>query len=479
MIKALVEYGVDPGQRDDFGFSPLEMAAGSGALESARTLLALGAPPYPMDTSGDTALSLARRTIKDATKSDAMVQLLISHGAPPEGKIRPIDEKYLDAIHRGDLAGVKAALAAGADINARRRASMDSAVSDASSLAVPHPQVLAYLIERGVSLTACNPYEFTALHYAAGHGGSIQSVELLVSHGADINQKSKNGDTALSIAVNQNMPSMVAALLKLGADAKVSGTGGKNLLQMAHEGNRSTLIAPMLEKAGAGADAPGTPQPCEINGSATPSCSLPFFVQAGNYERVSGAIESGADINTRGPQDRTLLMIALTLPKTKENVIVHTDEFLASVVAKRLRLAHYLVDHGIDVGARDTKGIVALHIVAADPRLAEFVDILIKKGANPNAKGGEIGYTPLMLAVQSGNLAAAEGLLKGGATADVSTSIGQTPLKIAASGGQRDMIDLLLKSGANADYDGGVPPTPRKMSQARDASIQALFDAGH
>ena len=41
------------------------------------------------------------------------------------------------------------------------------------------------------------------------------------------------------------------------------------------------------------------------------------------------------------------------------------------------------------------------------------------------------------------------------------------------------MIDLLLKSGADADNDGGVPPTPRKMSRARDASIQALFDATH
>ena len=376
-------------------------------------LLELGAPPYPLDASGDTALSLARRTMKDATKADAMVQLLISHGAPQDGKIRSIDEKYLDAIHRGDLAGVKAALAAGADVNARRRATMDSAVSEASSLAVPHPQVLAYLIEHGISLSACNPYEFTALHYAAGRGGSIQSVELLVGHGVDINQKSKYGDTALSTAVNQNLPSMVAALLKLGADASVRGPGGKNLLQMAHEGNRSTLIAPLLEKAGAAADAPGTPQPCEVNGSATPLCSLPFFVQAGNYERVSAAIESGVDINTRGPQDRTLLMIALTLPKTKENVIVHTDEFLASVVAKRLRLAHYLVDHGIDVGAADTKGIAALHIVAADPRLVEFVDILVKKGANPNVKGGEIGYTPLMLAVQSGNLTAAEEIAQG------------------------------------------------------------------
>ena len=479
IIKALVEYGLDPNQANDFGISPLEVAAGAGAVESARILLVLGAATYPMDTFGDTALSLARRTVKDATKSAAMVQLLSTHGAPADGTIRPVDQSYLEAIHRGDLAGVKAALAAGADINARRHADVNLAVSEAASLAAPHPQVLAYLIEHGISLTACNSYEFTALHYAAGREGNIQSIELIVKQGVDINQKSKYGDTPLSMAVNQNVPSAVATLLKLGADATVHGPGGKNLLQLAREGNRSALIAPMLEKAGATPDPPGTPQPCEVKGDATPACSLPFFVQAANFDRVSRALDGGADINARDPQGRTLLMIALSLPKTKENVLVHTDEFLGSVVARRIRIAHYLIEHGIDVGAHDSRGIGALHYVAADPRLAEFVDVLIKKGANPNLKGGDIGYTPLMLAAQSGNLSGAEALLKNGASLNVSTSAGHTALKVAMIGGQHEMVTLLLSSGADPDFDGGVPPTPRKMSLGMDASMQAAFGAGH
>ena len=251
VIMALLGYGVDPNHRDDYGVSPLRVAVEGGKLASARTLLEHGAWTYPLDSSGTAALSAAKIRIKDPQQAEAMEKLLLSHQAPANGNNRPVDDVYLTAVRAGDLAAVKSALTRGADIDARARFTLAAPITEAPSLAVPHPQVLAYLIERGINVNACSSYGFTALHTAASRGGNLQSIDLLIKHGVDINQKSRGGETALGRAVNGNLPSAVELLLKLGADPNAKGIGGRNLLQLAREGSRSTLIAPMLEKAGA------------------------------------------------------------------------------------------------------------------------------------------------------------------------------------------------------------------------------------
>ena len=509
VIRALLDDGVDPNQRDDYGVSALDVAAGDGRLESARVLLERGAWPYPIDTFGDTAVTAAKKNIKDPAQAAAVVTLLVSHGAPADGKNRPIDDAYLDAVHRGDLIQVKAALAHGADVNARRRFSMELPVSEAGSLAAPHPDVLAYLIDHGLNIHACSSYGFNAMHTAAGRGGSVQSIELLAKHGLDVNLKSKNGVTPLAMAVNLNQPSAVKALLALGADATSRGIAGGNLLELARKGDRSALIAPMLESAGAKLDPPGTPKPCEVAGASTPPCSFPTFINLGNVARVEAEIEHGADINVRDPAGRSLLSLALSLPRSKSETAVQSEEFLARVVREKQKFAHYLLDRGIDVTSADNTGITALHLAATDPRLAEFIEPLIKKGAKPNASGGANQLTPLLIAAEAKNQAAAEQLLKEGADpnipmlkgitpllaaslgsdtamaalllhkgakTDVVAESGNTPLKAAVQNGQRDMVALLLGAGANPDFDGGSAPTPRAMSQGKDAPIRALFE---
>jgi ankyrin repeat protein len=260
MIAALIGYGVDPNLRDDTGVSPLQTAAGAGNIESARVLLEHGAWSYTMSAIGETPLSAARRRISDPVKSEAMVQLLLQHGAPADGNDRPIDTAYLDAVIRGDLPAVKAALAKGADIDARRRMTVKNIETEGVSIAVEHPDVLAYLIEHGIYLGARSTFGLTALHYAASHEGNLQSIRLLVDHGLDVNVKSRHGETPLGRAVNANKPAAVELLLKLGADPHARGIGGTNLLDLARNPNHSALLVPMLEKASTTTDPHATPK---------------------------------------------------------------------------------------------------------------------------------------------------------------------------------------------------------------------------
>jgi len=387
VIRALIGYGVDKNSRDELGISALAVAVDSARFESARALLDAGAWAFPLDAFGESAVTRAKRNIKDPAQSAAMVKLLTSHGAPDNGKNRAVDDRYLHAIQRGDLAGIKAALKDGADVDARLAATPNSPVLHAAALAVGNARILAYLIEQGVSLRAHNPYKFTALHMAAGRGGDLQSIQLLVDHGADANQKTKFGETPLSIAVNLNRPSAVELLLKLGADPNARTAGGGNLLKMARSDQRSTLIAPMLEKAGAQDDPPGAPQPCEINTDPPQACALAFFVRNGNYPKVESAIKRGVNFRERDANGRSLLQVAMLLPTTKEETLLNDEKFFNRLVATKIKTAQLLIDSGIDVGNADKQRLSALHIAAADSRLVDFIGTLIHKGANPNRKG--------------------------------------------------------------------------------------------
>lgn len=475
MVGALLDDGLSANARDDFGTSSLQLAVDGGHIDTVRMLLDRGAWAYTRDTYGETALSTAKRRIKDPTQQSAMMNLLIEHGAPANGKNRPVDDAYLDAVRRGDLAAVKKAVNDGADIDARTVPAPYAPVSAASVLAVAHPDVLAYLLDRGINIYACNDYEFSAIHSAASRGGALASVELLVKHGADINQKAKTGATPLSMAVRDNLPSMVKGLLGLGADATVRDIGGLNLLASAREEHHSKLLAPMLIAAGAKEDPPGTPQPCVVKGDETPACSLPLLISNGNSSRVQKAIEGGIDINTQGPARRSYLMLALALPKARDDLPPTVLQLSPDQIGRRIALARYLIDHGINLKAVDEKGLTALHFAAADARVADIIQPLLAKGADPNAHSAMPDSTPLLIAVQNGNTVAVERLLQGGARADEAGEKGLTPLKLAVNASRADLMNLLLAAGAKPDFDAGVAPSPRQLSRGKSPEIQKLL----
>ncbi|TET35634.1 MAG: hypothetical protein E3J72_10830 [Planctomycetota bacterium] len=149
-------------------------------------------------------------------------------------------------------------------------------------------------------------------------------------------------------------------------------------------------------------------------------------------------ISSGADVNENGGRQFTLLMLAI-LCKNKE-------------------IVRELIENGAYVNAKDSVHDYSPLHLAAKNGLGNIVNILIKRGADVNAKGRR-GYQPLHCAMIKGHTDIARHLVKEGADVNVHDNWGRTPLHFAALLGHMESAKLLIEKGAdvNARNKGKMP----------------------
>ncbi len=102
-----------------------------------------------------------------------------------------------------------------------------------------------------------------------------------------------------------------------------------------------------------------------------------------------------------------------------------------------LRLAGALIDKQVRLEALDHEGVTALHYALIHER-ADLVELLLARGANPNAMALDTGMSPLLM---------------------------------AALNQQRDMVRLLLRYGANPD----LPSVSGKTAAALMPDIERML----
>lgn len=182
----------------------------------------------------------------------------------------------------------------------------------------------------------------TPVLMTAARTGNVDTVKLLLTHGAEVNAKeTERGQTALMWAVAEKHPEVVRLLIDHGADANTRSTSGFT--------------------------------------------ALLFSAQQGDLDSARTLLEAGANVNDASPQDGSPLVVA-----------THSGHEA---------LALFLLAKGAEPNAKDAFGVTAMHYALLKglarvsgvrpisgagylyrPNMPKLVKVLLEHGANPNVR---------------------------------------------------------------------------------------------
>ncbi len=230
-VEWLLAHGADPNVADGEGVTPLMVA-----LEDAGkvgVLLAAGADTNARSGDGQTAILIA---VEEACGAD-VVKLLLEHGASAETDIgtdplvlaaRNSDPESMRLLAAKRGGKYPAGALTGAAFNdcmpcvqlVLEQGANKAAISNALYVAATtaHMQLLEKLIDAGADANVKDANDTTALMRAAySDYAEVGRVQLLLSHGAELNARDKSGDTALGIARRKGRTAVVEILVNRGA----------------------------------------------------------------------------------------------------------------------------------------------------------------------------------------------------------------------------------------------------------------------
>ncbi|RYP15646.1 hypothetical protein DL766_009358 [Monosporascus sp. MC13-8B] len=340
------------------------------------------------------------------------------------------------------------------------------------------------LIEGGAQVNASVGPEGSALQAAVRRRYDVALVQLLLDHGADANGGGGIYGTPLMAMFHQDHPPLEAAELLVRHGADINNTAGRfitedgwlcrSALQMACRYGDVKMVRALL--------ALGADPDLQSRGSfATP---LQEAAACGQSLICKALLDSGAQVNAEGGHLHSALQAAVAESPGRSSS-EHTVRLLigrgADVNAKggyygsALLAANAVGSHSIyrlliDNGAiwEDRAGGCSgppvgwsqkwmpgsLHFASGMGRF-EVVEELLERV--PPVGTDDDGRTALHAACANGHVAVAEVLLRGGANVLAVDRWGKTPLHLAASGGYSALVRLLSDAGADptvADGDG-------------------------
>ena len=196
--RSLIAAKADVRATDNQGRTALMAAASSGSGIAMEALLKAGADVAAKDASGGTALTYAAAE----GQADAAI-LLQKHGA------KPTNLELILAAGRCNAAVVQSFVTAGMNVN----------VSEAGT---------------------------TPLVAAAG-GDCVETVDVLLSKGANVNATNSDGWTALMKATAAGYPDVVRRLLAKGADISIEDSLGRTASMYAQRADRQEIAAMFAE----------------------------------------------------------------------------------------------------------------------------------------------------------------------------------------------------------------------------------------
>ena len=214
-VRLLIEKGADVNARDNQGYAPVHNAARNRYAHLVALLVEKGADVNARDSDGFTALLHAINrnhvpTVEAIAKNGGNLEL-----ATPQG-ITPLTW----AIGDGKFFAAKALIDFGAKVDS---ASGREGVTPLMTAATQIPPK-----SRTSALTLGPPPN--------------ELAEAIIAKGANVNQTSKEGVTALMVAAGHNNTAMIGLLLKAGANPELKNVDGLTAAQIAERAQFDNVV---------------------------------------------------------------------------------------------------------------------------------------------------------------------------------------------------------------------------------------------
>lgn len=350
LARSLLAGGADVRAKDRFGNTALIYAALGGHTEVVRLLLESGADPLAANQIGMTAPKLAA-----AHGHSEIVELFESHKTtrPPEAfagaETRRGTRSLHRAAHEGDVAGVSALLAGGADANARD----DDRWTPLMFAAVKgHAGVVRALLGGGANANARNAKGWTALTLAVSVRDP-EMMQLLLGGGADADTRDDEGRTPLMRAAEENNVECLKVLLAHGVDVNARSVAGETASALAARHAHAEVLR-LLEEAGARDAAALLAAPASAQAAFDPTNVESLFNSrwlepgaeksaVGDEESAAGVEETQAAVtpvvSEPPPAESQALAPAQARPEAVERLIAALEglrEFVPAVSAANL-----------------------------------------------------------------------------------------------------------------------------------------------
>jgi uncharacterized protein len=401
--------------------TPLFLASINGSKALIELLIKSGADPNaPLLRHGETALMMAARTGKVEA-----VQALLARGAAVNAKEDLHGTTALMwAAEQGHTPIIQLLLANGAEVNAQAavlpiRKRGRGFVSDAA---------LAAAKTGGNTTTRALPLKgaLSPLLYAVRQG-AMDSVQVLVQAGANVNGASVDGSSPLLVAVQNGFYDIALFLLEHGAKPNAANDKGWAPLYLAVKNRNQEITA---------IPGPNTDGVLEfiqtlLDRGADPNIRIKADTEVHQVMNSLWLKEAGATPLLRAALCGDLTVVRLLLAHGADPQITTFDKTTALMMAagvgwsdgmirehseaETLDVLNLLLDRGVEVNLANTHGITALH-GAAHKGADKAVQLLVDHGAKLDAKDNGEDYGFGASSIRMTPLNWAEGVPIGGAS---------------------------------------------------------------
>ena len=251
---------------------------------------------------------------------------------------------------------VKRFLELGADINYRDE---DGNTLLHYAAASCHPEVVQFLIEKGLSVDARNNSQATPLCVAAKETSSLKIVKILVEAGSDINVRSNHGETLLITSAGLNPETKISKyFISLGLSVDDVDEDGYTPLLNAALWQENTDVIDLLVEAGA-----------DIRATAKNGDTMFHLASMNHSPYIASYIESYFLVSETNNEGQSCMQYALLYAKNPYvlDVYLHKqrlENVMYACMNHDPSILECLIQSGYDVNASDSHGMTAMMMAA-------------------------------------------------------------------------------------------------------------------